>query len=521
MAYRGEQNIHGKTYVYEAKAQWNAIKKRSEQKRVYIGTKNPDTGELIPNKKYYEIYGGQPTTNKELVNLPIAIRSVDFGCTYLMNHIAISIGLSKVLQDCFPEKWEEILVCAWHCCSENEALYLCEPWAENSYTPTAPSSQRISKLLKELDDDHRMLFYKKWAALRQEKEYLALDITSVSSWSKMIQYVEYGYNRDKENLPQINLAMLYGEQSRLPVFARVYPGSIKDASTLEGMVDFIEQLKIKQMRFVMDKGFFASDGLYRLLDKYIKFSVGVPFTTKLAKESTERCLDTIASPLNAIEVDGHIYYAETISSKMNDRRIYIHVYYNEERHTLERTVLMNKILKLEESLKNGNTKITDTTAKKYFTFHKSKNGMNIHRREDVIDEETRLSGYFVIMTNDCKDPKEILGIYRTKDVVEKSFDNLKNDLDMDRLRIHSDAAMEGRVFIGFISLIITSYIRNVMRQKNMYKSFTFNTLLLELKKQKLIEFANGKELLTELTAKQKTIYKAFSIPQPEIPLDIK
>lgn len=48
-----------------------------------------------------------------------------------------------------------------------------------------------------------MLFYKKWAALRTEREYMALDITSVSSWSELIQYVEYGYHCDHEKLPRI------------------------------------------------------------------------------------------------------------------------------------------------------------------------------------------------------------------------------------------------------------------------------------------------------------------------------
>lgn len=47
------------------------------------------------------------------------------------------------------------------------------------------------------------------------------------------------------------------------------------------------------------------------------------------------------------------------------------------------------------------------------------------------------------MSNDSKDPEYILRIYRTKDVAEKSFDNIKNDLDLERLRIHSDEAVEG------------------------------------------------------------------------------
>ena len=49
-----------------------------------------------------------------------------------------------------------------------------------------------SELLPRLDEDSRMNFYRKWAEFRADKEYLALDITSVSSWSELIQYVEPG-----------------------------------------------------------------------------------------------------------------------------------------------------------------------------------------------------------------------------------------------------------------------------------------------------------------------------------------
>ena len=44
MSFRGEQKVKGKIYVYEATAVWNAQKQRSEQKRIYIGTKDPETG---------------------------------------------------------------------------------------------------------------------------------------------------------------------------------------------------------------------------------------------------------------------------------------------------------------------------------------------------------------------------------------------------------------------------------------------------------------------------------------------
>lgn len=522
MSFRGEQlnKSNGVTYIYEARSVWNPAKQRSEQKRVYIGKKDPDTGELIPNKTYYELYGDNTSDGVEpsLPSKPVEVLSSrDYGNIALMQHAADDTGLTKVLKECFPKRWEDILACAMHCCSENEPLYLCKPWAENSYGTTAPASQRIAELLVELDEDSRMAFYKKWAALRTEREYLALDITSISSWSELIAYVEPGYNRDHEQLPQINLAMLFGESSKLPVFPRVYPGSVHDVSTLLGMATFIEQINLDQMHFVMDKGFYSLKGISPLLEKYIKFAIGVPFSTDKTKELVDNDKSDICNAANAIMVGDNIYYAVTHTEMLKDRRVYYHVYYDEQKHTADRKHLMQKIISYENQLQEGTLKISDPVAKHYFSFQKTKDGSyNIHRKIDVIEAEKAYAGYFVILTNHYKDPTQVLEIYRNKDAVEKSFNNLKNELDLERLRIHTDAAMEGRIFIGFISLILMSYIREKMRKHNVYSKFTFNELIAELKKLKVIIFKNGKKLMTEVTKTQKSIFKSMEMKVPSL-----
>ncbi len=72
--------------------------------------------------------------------------------------------------------------------------------------------------------------------------------------------------------------------------------------------------------------------------------------------------------------------------------------------------------------------------------------------EEAISKHKRNHiGWFVLVSNHIKDTTKALEVYRSKDAVEKCFDDLKNDLDMKRLRIHSAAAMEGRIFIQFIS----------------------------------------------------------------------
>ena len=51
-----------------------------------------------------------------------------------------------------------------------------------------------------------------------------------------------------------------------------------------------------------------------------------------------------------------------------------------------------------------------------------------------------------------------MDIYRCRDTIEKSFDDLKNELDMKRLHIHTSETAQGKVFVSFLSLIVRAYL---------------------------------------------------------------
>ncbi|MEW5785722.1 MAG: hypothetical protein AB1767_11735 [Bacillota bacterium] len=118
----------------------------------------------------------------------------------------------------------------------------------------------------------------------------------------------------------------------------------------------------------------------------------------------------------------------------------------------------------------------------------------------------------MILTNDIKDPVEALMVYRNKDAVEKCFDDLKNQLDMKRLRIHSSASMDGRLFVQFIALIFMSALRKKMRDTGLIEKYTVRELLLEMETLTQIHFS-GKygHILTEVTKPQRHIMESLKI----------
>lgn len=504
MSYIYDQKIKDKVYVYQVTGYWDKEKQQARQKRICLGRRDLKTNEIIPSKSQ------RP---------PRSCR--DYGNYYVLRTIAERLGLTVILEQAFPDIWSEILTCAFYEVSERKPLYLCEQWTESTQTINNAilTSQRISDLLQMLGkaDNDRMEFFQAWASHRSEHEYLAFDITSISSYSKIIEFLEYGYNRDGEELPQINLAMLFGQSSLLPIFYNTYQGSIKDMTTLRNMIQYAKNINLEKIHFVMDKGFYSDENVAEMLVNRVKFVISVPFTTEFAKSSVDHAFKTITTPSNSFTINGDIIYASKQIVKLKKRRLNVFVCFSERKLLDAKESLLKKIMALEQTIgeKRSLSNFRNEYLK-YLTIRKTKNGYKIKRNKQVIEKAMKYKGYVVIISNDIRHPQEALLLYRAKDCVERSFDNLKNELDLKRLRVHSDLAMTGRLFIGFISLILLSQINKRMKEIDLYKKFTQEEIMQELRKIKLIELDSKKSILTEISKKQNFILKSLQIPTPSI-----
>ena len=68
----------------------------------------------------------------------------------------------------------------------------------------------------------------------------------------------YGNNKDHEPLEQINLALLFGQQSRLPFYYRKLAGNMADVKTLRKLLADMNTLGYEKIKVVLDRGFFSA-----------------------------------------------------------------------------------------------------------------------------------------------------------------------------------------------------------------------------------------------------------------------
>ena len=109
-----------------------------------------------------------------------------------------------------------------------------------------------------------------------------------------------------------------------------------------------------------------------------------------------------------------------------------------------------------------------------------KRGRKIEPIKETIDKRSKDHGYFALLTNEAKDPHEALSLYRSKDIVEKAFGNLKERLNFRRLQVSSELSLNGKLFVEFIALIYLSYVKKAMQGAKLFDTWTLQGLLDEL-----------------------------------------
>ena len=506
---------NGTIYVYEVEAYWDKERRQPRNKQICIGKLDPGTREFMPSKRLSPAQAA--ARDPEVTALAEIV-----GPSIILDAISEQHGLSKLLRICFPSSYGQILTMAYYLTSQGGALSHCEFWCKNHTHPFGKplSSQRISETLISITTDEKQTFLNRWMHKALENDYLCYDITSVSSYAKLNEYIKYGYNRDREKLPQMNLAMLFGQTSCLPVYYHRTPGNIADVTTLHNLLKTFKAMNLKPINCVMDKGFYSKKNIDTLLTSRNKFTLPVPLNNKWVQQVIDDIHDVIHSPQGYHKLDNEILYIHSRLYPWGEkkRRCYLHLYYNAHARAIDIDQFNEELITYKEELESG--KPIKEHRKAYDTFFvvktTPKRGTKASYNNEAVSQYIkRYAGFQVLLSNSIKDPVKALQIYRDKDIVEKCFDDLKNQLDMKRLRMHSSAAVDGRLFIQFISLILISALRKEMRANKLIEQYTARELLREMEPLTKVKYTRKYGyILTEMTKPQRQILERLNIDLP-------
>jgi hypothetical protein len=132
----------------------------------------------------------------------------------------------------------------------------------------------------------------------------------------------------------------------------------------------------------------------------------------------------------------------------------------------------------------------------------------------IAQHRNKYAGYIWFLTNNrtIGTALDALTEYSTRDYIEKDFDEMKNELDMKRLRVQTDVRMRSRLFIQFIAEIYMREIRVCLRSSETCKKLTRKQIFSHIKTIYKVEFKGKyRDVYPELSKQQRNILDALNV----------
>ena len=137
------------------------------------------------------------------------------------------------------------------------------------------------------------------------------------------------------------------------------------------------------------------------------------------------------------------------------RRLYVHVFHKPEAAPIQERRLRESLFSLKKDLEDGVEEFRPAAQKQidsYLTVKRTAKGVKVDFKMDEIEEAKRYWGYFVLVSNEIKDPFDALKAYRSREKIEELFATYKDSFDGRKPRTWYPENLYGRQFAQFVGL---------------------------------------------------------------------
>ncbi len=515
---------------YEIGRDYNPDKKYNVPKRVTIGKQSKEDHKMMVPNQNFMMYFPEVELPDEKFN---SSRSscLRIGAYIIVKKILDEYNLSDILGSYFNDKDLGLfldLVSYTIVCENNAGQhYPSYAYVHPLFTESMRiySDTKVSEFLCGMTGEESIGFLNDWNASHdhREKIYISYDSTNKNSEAGDIDMVEFGQPKLDVGAPIFNYSVAYDTKNAKPLFYETYLGSIADISQLEFMLGKAEGYGYKNIGFILDRGYF-SKGNIRKMD-------GCGYSFIIMVKGMKKLVDTLVlenkgkfEEKRKHSIRKHKVYGFTVKNKLyldDEKDRYFHIYHSTGKEHGEKEELEEKLERLSKALKNqyGTDYQLSDTEKHYFeTFYDSGGILTLVReKEDVIQRELQLCGYFCIVSSDKMTAEEALDLYYSRDASEKLFRGDKSYLGNKSERTHYNESTDAKIFVEFVALIVRNRIYTKLKEEleRIDEKPNYMTVPAALRELEKIEMIRGHDRIYRLdhavTKTQKTILKAFGM----------
>ena len=465
-----------------------------------------------------------------------------YGDIWLLEQIADKIGIRRDLETVFGGNHEivdDILTLAVFPYLTKFNYSRVARWQRIAAAPSSRelTPKAITLLTQSINEQHRMDLLRLRAARLGKDELCAVDSTSRSAYGWSLADIRWGKNRDRLPLEQTLEVVVYTLSSHMPVYYRTFPGNMPDSRSIETILKDLEHAGFRDLILITDRGYESM----RNLEKYILRGQSMVMCAKTGQRDVAKAIKRLgdfgARP-EAMVVDSEamVYHKQFdidyevestgTASKMSDR-LKLNLYFDPVRKGMDLMdldiALAFQEAALSDLLKDKASLGDDAWIKREFCYYKvsyepaTRVIKSYALNEDKVTKAQSLSGFFAIMTHGVDfDAMSAFRAYRLRDEQEKYFQQMKEQMSADRQRNWSEEGETGRLFILFVSLVLSSYVRYIWKSTKLNELFLSSLDVVdEMRPIRLIEHTNRAKTITPFVGAQVDICREFGFEMPE------
>ena len=326
-----------------------------------------------------------------------------------------------------------------------------------------------------------------------EKDAIAYDSTTISTWSEGQIEARYGFNKAGDGLRTIKFLSLYSINTRQPIAYTKLPGNLPDVATVKNAIKQMNALGMKTAELVTDNGYHSQQNLSELLLAGFDFLTLVKTSLVWVRSEIDRHREEFSGITTACHFDTSTHgvtvmlmrdfqkvrkYGGKASGKQAGdvetfrRRIYLHLFFNPMRQAEDKVAFESELIDIKGLLESGKQveELSEPAQKKvakYLRINRRGGRISVTFDEKACAEANKYHGFFALAANKEKETFEALSKYRKRNTIEAFFRGDKQTADGLRPRVWNADSLRGRMFVQFVAMCYYEFFSEQLRQVKM------------------------------------------------------
>jgi hypothetical protein len=372
---------------------------------------------------------------------------LDFGDAWFLEQVITSTKLKDIFSQICDEETDTLLSLIFFKLLDNKVNTYAQSWHEGSYAkllyPHAHlPSQRISEFMERLGKEERMRkFFDAYFSWLKEVPGISKNILIDSTGLPNDICFEYSAINNHNGVisREARLIFVVERNSRFPVYFRYVSGNIVDVTTLNATLNQLKAHGILVNHGIMDAGYCSKKNIETLFEQEISFLIRLP-NHSLSKDLIKQHGGDVFSIKYALRYGNRLIFMKRIPIRLYEHDGFAYVAIDAARRVEEQSKYINKGL--------------DDPKKK------------------MSDGELNSLGYFVLVSSQELETKEILPLYYMRQAIEQTFDFAKNDVDILPLRAHSEETFRGHLLLSFMATVLLIATDRLLKKRKKLSNFS-------------------------------------------------